>query len=197
MPFGQRPDTYPRFSIGALVRLVLLLFLASACVTRLVATAQRPDRFLHRGQDHDLFTNPLESYFQKEGKGRPALFREGIQASNCLRGYVATWKIEQDRLFLVKVEKQYFKPAKKNKEQETEWRPIPMERLVEGAVPPQFASWFTGVLRIPQGRILRFMNMGYNSIFEKELRIHVEQGKVRSLEELTFAADGRIISKSS
>lgn len=176
-----------------MLRLVLILLVAVGACLRLSATAQRPDRFIHQGQDHDLFCNPLEAYFEKEGKGRPAMFRDGVQSQSCLRGYVATWKIEQDRLYLVKIEKQYVKPSKKMKEQELEWRGIALDRIVEGAVPQQFANWYTGVLRIPQGRVLRFMNMAYNTIFEKELRVHIEQGRVKRLEELTFGPDGRVL----
>lgn len=75
----------------------------------------------------------------------------------CWRGYVGTWKIEDNRLWLVEL--------------------IGRFRL---AVPgPVFADWVTGVLRVPRGELLDYVHMGFGSVYEEELHIAVERGEVR------------------
>lgn len=44
------------------------------------------------------------------------------------------------------------------------------------SVPPVFASWFTGVLRIPDGKQLLYVHMGYESTYERDVLLHIEKG---------------------
>lgn len=43
---------------------------------------------------------------------------------------------------------------------------------------PLLADWFPVVVRVPRGRMLEYVHMGFESIYEKELHIHVEQGRM-------------------
>lgn len=43
-----------------------------------------------------------------------------------------------------------------------------------------FAEWFSGKLRIPHGKMLRYVHQGYASIYEKELFLKIEKGKLVS-----------------
>jgi len=43
---------------------------------------------------------------------------------------------------------------------------------------PVLADWFTGVLRVPRGEMLAYVDMGFGSVYEEELHIHVERGRV-------------------
>jgi hypothetical protein len=45
-------------------------------------------------------------------------------------------------------------------------------------VEPLLADWFTGVLRIPRGERLAYMHMGFGSVYDEELHIHVEHRRV-------------------
>ena len=73
----------------------------------------------------------------------------------CWRGYVGTWEIKEGRFYLVNLNGRF---------------------VLEGG--PLFAYWFTGVLRIPKGKLLRYVHMGFGSVFEEELHIKIEKGIV-------------------
>lgn len=41
-----------------------------------------------------------------------------------------------------------------------------------------FAHWYSGTIRLPQGKQLKYVHQGYGSTFERDLFLHVEQGVV-------------------
>jgi hypothetical protein len=43
-----------------------------------------------------------------------------------------------------------------------------------------FAHWYTGTVRIPQGKILQYVHMGYGSTFERDLMLEIERGVLKS-----------------
>jgi hypothetical protein len=43
-----------------------------------------------------------------------------------------------------------------------------------------FAHWYSGTLRIPQGKQLKYVHMGYGSTFERDLFLEVERGVVKN-----------------
>ena len=79
-----------------------------------------------------------------------------VLSTACWRGYVGTWSIEGGRLYLVKLEGRH---------------------RLDGAE-PLIADWFTGVLRVPRGKTLVSINMGFGSVRESELHIKVAAGMV-------------------
>ena len=81
---------------------------------------------------------------------------QAMMNTACWRGYVGTWEIKGNMLFLVNVEGMY--------------------QLDGGG--PLFADWFSGTLRVPQGKMLQYIHMGFESIYESELLIEVEQGLI-------------------
>lgn len=44
-----------------------------------------------------------------------------------------------------------------------------------------FAYWFSGELRIPMGKEIHYVHMVYESVFEKDLIIQVENGRIISI----------------
>ena len=52
------------------------------------------------------------------------------------------------------------------------------DKFADGKV---FADWFTGTLSIPQGEIIEYVHMGYNSVYEKEILIEIHNGKVDTI----------------
>lgn len=79
-----------------------------------------------------------------------------IGSTACWRGYIGTWEIKDGKFFLNNLVG-YIKLAKDE---------------------PIHATWFTGVLRIPQGELVHYVHMGFGSIYEKELHIKIEAGIV-------------------
>ena len=43
---------------------------------------------------------------------------------------------------------------------------------------PLFAHWFSGVLRVPRGKLLQYVHMGFATVYEQELHIKIENGVV-------------------
>ncbi len=124
-------------------------------------TAQTPDILILEGERHALFTLPLEVYFE-ERAGRPK-FR--VPHTGCWRGYVATWEVKDNRLFLISVNGQLNDGTKFD----AAWL-FPDEPL------PVFAKWYTGTLKLPLGDLLQYEHMGFASFYEDELRLTVERG---------------------
>jgi len=81
----------------------------------------------------------------------------------CWRGYVATWEIEDGVLYLKAIDGPGFGIAPR-------WRMSGEERVS--------ADWFSGVLRVPRGRQLHYVHMGFSSVYEEELHFKIANGRV-------------------
>ena len=53
-----------------------------------------------------------------------------------------------------------------------------LETVFPGYPDRVFAHWYTGTLRVPQGKVLKYVHMGYQSTFESDMLIDVERGVV-------------------
>jgi hypothetical protein len=126
-------------------------------------TAQIAERLIFEGQEHELFTEPLENYFEQGG------INPGFESlsSDLWRGYVGTWEIQADRLYLVDLN-----GSLQSGELAT------LESVFPGIPDRVFADWFTGTLRIPQGRKLEYVHMGFGSKYERDLLIIIRKGIV-------------------
>ena len=137
-------------------------------------STQLPDRILKDGEWMDLYSNPLEQYWIATHKTRPAFYPR----FNCKRGYVATWEIKENHLFLNDIvgsfEKRIFFFVKKSVSCSLKWLFLKLSKkhkLVK-------ASWFSGKLRIPLGKMMYYEHSGYDSRFEKEQIITVYHGDI-------------------
>ncbi|QHT68058.1 hypothetical protein GXP67_16130 [Rhodocytophaga rosea] len=64
------------------------------------------------------------------------------------------------------------------------------------------AGWFSGDIKIPKGKLLRYVHMGYMSTYEKELVISIENGLVIETNEyenkpISLPKDYRLITANS
>jgi hypothetical protein len=62
------------------------------------------------------------------------------------------------------------------------WAPYELKdlfptQILDGRV---FASWYSGELRVPEGKLLQYVHMGYGSVYERERFIQVKAGVVVS-----------------
>lgn len=134
--------------------------------------AQIPDRISLNGEWLDLYSNPLEQYWIKLEKKRPPFY----PLPNCKRGYVASWEIKNDRLFLNEIDGNFEKRSLffGNRPARFTLRnlfPKHSHKLVK-------AIWFSGKLRAPQGQMTQYEQKGYDSRFEKEVIITIENGDI-------------------
>jgi hypothetical protein len=129
-----------------------------------LATTQFSDILYLNGQKHALDSLPLEQYYSPENP------RPKFQAPNTAtwRGYIATWEIDRGILYLKAIRAWTYQGE------------VSLEALFPGRKSPVAATWFTGKLRVPQGKILK--PAVPHPIYEKYLMITVEKGRVISQE---------------
>ena len=126
-------------------------------------TAQIAEKLRYQGDDVAMCTNPLSDYFAMGGTN-PRF------ESNCTalwRGYVGSWEIIDDRLYLIGLNGTL--------EDGTD---ASLATIVPGFPDRVFAHWYSGTIRLPQGKQLEYVHMGYGSTFERDLFLEVERGVV-------------------
>lgn len=129
-------------------------------------TAQIPEKLIIEGKESFMtFCPPLpddlgiitqltrEEFLEGRKSGQ---INQIVGSTACWRGYIGTWEIKDGKFYLKKLEGR----VRLTKEE------------------PVFFDWFSGVLRIPQGKMLHYVHMGFGSIYEQELYIRIEKGVV-------------------
>lgn len=103
-------------------------------------TTQRPDCLRHEGADYRIKPFPLETLSNNwsrtdsgKGAGRN-ISRFGVMSTACWRGYLASWEIRNDKLYLVGFDSV-----------DMEGNPLTIEDVFE--TDRLFAFWFTGEVR--------------------------------------------------
>lgn len=158
----------------AITSLVLVLLLGPS----LYATAQVPDVLIYKGSTVGIYSIPLEPYLKNNP--RPREFFAGSTA--LWRGYRATWRIDDGKLRLIKTE------VEDHSKEDWAWKNVPLIKTfpeLKGEKGPIVADWYTGTLRLPQGKMLRYVHMGFGSLYERELLIRIEKGVVKKEVTLT------------
>ncbi len=79
-----------------------------------------------------------------------------VFSTACWRGYVGSWEIKEGRLYLTAIEGRF-------------------KLLGDEAL---WADWFSGTLVVPRGKMLQYVHMGFESVYEEQLLIRVEKGLV-------------------
>lgn len=154
--------------------LVVMLGVAAFTAPDARATAQIPDRIELDGRIHRLTVNPLEAWLEAHPEvsidrlsGEVAL---GMCSANW-RGYLATFTVADGQLMLDRV------VADACTEGDPDARPDLVPQLFGGrdAVP---VEWFTGLLVVPTGERVRYVHMGYGSLYSEYRLFRVERGRV-------------------
>lgn len=110
-----------------------------------------------------MHTEPLREYLNESG----AKFRFRANSSALWRGYIGRWEIVDGQLFLIGLDGTLEDGAKAT-----------LSTVFPNASDRVLAYWYSGTLRIPKGRRLKYVHMGYGSIFEYDLFLEVLQGHV-------------------
>jgi len=124
-------------------------------------TAQIGEALHYNGRTTAMCTEPLSDYFSLGGV-RPDFAR------NCTalwRGYVGKWELRDDRLYLVGLSGTLNNGVEAN-----------LATIFSDYPNRVFAHWYSGTLRIPEGKRLDYVHMGYGSRYEKDLLVHIEKG---------------------
>ncbi len=131
-------------------------------------TAQVSETLIYHGKKLMMFSNPLSPYLQANG-----ISFVSPHTANW-RGYEGTWEIKGseetgERLYLVALN------AHRSYEDI-----VGLEEVFPGFPDGVFAHWFSGTIRLPQGKQLKYEHMGYMSIYEYDLFLEIKKGVVMS-----------------
>lgn len=195
------------------MKFLMVLVTAVFVATRVLGTAQVPDKLILDGKEVPLFENPLEFLWVDEAgtpvllsavfaeppttsegrkkmeafyERRPEVFRKGVRSSSNWRGYVATWQIDGNRLMLCRIEQMRIRAnpeAATNADADPDIRElfeVSIEKVLLGRSLPVFAEWYSGKLRVPQGKMLDYVHMGYGSRSERDTFLDLKNGMLVS-----------------
>jgi hypothetical protein len=126
-------------------------------------TEQIPDTIRLAGRELPMHSFPLDAWFAHSGRRSPF----NSEDSHHWRGYIATWEMHADRLYLVKLRSHL-----------ADGRTGNLGDLFPGFPDRVFAHWYSGELRIPQGKEIGYIHAGFGPIHESTLCLAVRKGVV-------------------
>jgi len=132
-------------------------------------TAQIGDRLFINNTEHTLACEPLSRYLYDNKVEK--LFASVSTA--CYRGYCATWKIEDGKIYLLDVEAP--RPISRRKQNDFVEPISAMQKLFPGQS-NVFAFWVNGMLKIQSGGILEYVHIGYESVYQTDIFLKFENG---------------------
>ncbi|MES2617017.1 MAG: hypothetical protein V4613_04010 [Bacteroidota bacterium] len=145
--------------------LITILLLTSISV---FGTGQLPDLLIYNKQTYSINGAPLENYLaQKGNKSIPGL-SGGCSSTDCWKGYVATWELKNDSLFL-----RHISPCNYDCGHTS---PGDLKKMF--GTDTVFASWFTGDITIFTGNQLKRPYISYSPITENTQIFDFVNGKV-------------------
>lgn len=147
-----------------------LLLIAGSLPATGFATAQWPDVIDIDGEKHSLNVNPLRELLVEKNWQPP---ENAMISSANWRGYLATWAIKDGQLMLVDAT---FRVKKTSHRDYDEHSIVP--ELFPSASGEVVADWFTGALIIPQGKLVYYVHLGYDSLYESYQIIRIDAGQV-------------------
>ena len=149
---------------------ICLLLMCSVFVNTASGTAQINDRIFVRGEITLLHNTPLESYFDDCKLTRKRIggqvLRWGTTAN--YRGYVATWEIKSDTLYLRKVKTKSFNHREV----------ITTDLVKEFGTEEVVAKWYSGYLSIPRGEPIDYLHLGFGYVYDYYEIVEVKNGVV-------------------
>ena len=169
---------------------LLILFLFSLIVVKSFGTAQIPDRIIYKGDTLLLHSCPLEFYPKQDYTNPLNLFNSiGCFYTACWRNYVATWELVEEELYLTNIRNACYpmdlKGASASFKAGMDKDSIGQKYAdLEKLFPKEYiedkvkADWFSGNIFIQQGKLLHYFHDGFESIYEKEIQLTFENGKL-------------------
>jgi hypothetical protein len=148
-----------------LATIVSLLFYIAAN-----STAQLPDKIFFEGKEYELYSNPLESYFNSYPDKKP---KSHLISTGLWRGYIATFEIRDSQLFVIDIQLETWDSTDKK------ITGVKLKSVMAEVFPGQKAvkvDWLTGLLVLPYGELVGYVHMGYGSTYEHYFLLEVNKG---------------------
>jgi hypothetical protein len=156
-----------------------LLLLLTGLAGPLGATAQAPDILEMNGRTYSIYTNPLTP-FLLANPGR--LPEPEVMSTGLWRGYIATWSVRKNRLYLKDVRMPTAASSDADASESEHYRSAMVPLFGDSA--PRAATWFTGHLIVPTGEMVNYVHMGYGSTYSSYIVITAIEGAIQSQREL-------------
>ena len=173
-------NTLKTSTLKSIAKIMIFLFLALIPAAKIFATAQMPDKLIYEGKEHALHTNPLEEYFSKHEDKWPK--PEGMITS-LWRGYVATFEVKDGWLFVREINLYMGHDRNTDKMQ---WKNVIGDIFKDSK--DRRLDWFSGLLVLPQGKVINYVHMGYASTFENYILLEISNGKILKEKKLSGEA---------
>ncbi len=134
-----------------------------------MTSAQIPERLLYDDEALPMEGEPLAPWLAQQRLSVPGA------RSDCVRGYVGTWRLHGTRLCLVAIEPMGEGSSLRRDRDE---RPIELSlAALFGSTRPVWADWFTGRLRCPDLPCVRYSEFGIPQADAHDLVIDVAAGR--------------------
>ena len=163
------------------MRTLFTIFLTIFLNSILFGTAQTSDILIYNGKKYELYCNPLEKYFKKYPNKHPNnLIGENdvrIESSDLWRGYVATFEIIENQLYLKDIEIESVSDTSDIINSEIIWKSVLNKVFTNQELVK--VDWMTGLLIIPDGEIVNYVHMGYVSTFERYIILEIDEGNLK------------------
>jgi len=141
------------------MRILFAILLTVFSGLTVFGTEQYPDTIIYNGKKYRLFTNPLESYFEKYPDKRPKF---KITSSALWRGYVATFEIIDNQIYLKDIEILVRDTTDdliyKTKSVSVLNEVLPNQELIK-------IDWRMGLLLLPYEKMDNYVHHGYDSTY--------------------------------
>lgn len=128
-------------------------------------TDQVTEILIVQGEELWMCTDVLEAYFVSAETKSPFKW----QSTDCRRGYIGTWTIENDRLYLISMEGRT-----------AHGTPLNLAHLFPGNRDRAFAHWYSGEIRCPAGKLLeaRIVGWPWPNFYERDRFFTIREGVV-------------------
>jgi hypothetical protein len=138
-------------------------------------TAQIRERLTYQGESLGICTAPLNDFFTFVGKW-PRFARTD---TGLWRNYVGTWEILGERLYLIGLEATMADGAAAT-----------LATVFPNFPDRVFAHWYTGELRLPRGKLIKYVHMGFRSTYEEDLFLDIADGVLTGTRLVRNGSDG-------
>lgn len=141
-------------------------------VLTLKATEQLPDLLIYKSDTIYIDKFPLDFLAEMDSIIAKKLKDSNCISSDCWRQYIATWKIENDSLFLIGLKDC------------CNFNTIPLKRVFRKKDIKDkkvFANWYTDNITAGFGKNLGFLEDEWIYKFEKQIGLIIDKGKIMKL----------------
>lgn len=160
------------------MKLKTIVFFIVLITIKSFGTAQTPDKILYNGIKYDLMSNPLEVYFNNFPEKKP---QTNANSKALWRGYIATFEVFENKLFLKDIVVQKLKDTLNNEIEE-----ISVFKEIFGAVDRFNCDFYSGLLVLPYGELVHYVHMGYASTYENYILLEINESSLVNIKEYDY-----------